>query len=203
MVGSIVEPYDSDRSFPVYGFGGVPRHMGMNAVNHCFPINGILEAPEIIGIDQIVACYRATLPNINLSGPTLFGPLLNQFLQYVRALEGQTVYNIMLLLTDGIINDMAETIRLLVDLSALPCSIIIVGVGNADFSQMEDLDGDGQILRDDRGRPCMRDIVQFVRFTECVARGNLAEEVLKEVPPQFCQHMERIGFRPQAVVLPQ
>ena len=109
----------------------------------------------------------------------------------------------MLLLTDGIINDMAETIRLLVDLSALPCSIIIVGVGNADFSQMEDLDGDGQILRDDRGRPCMRDIVQFVRFTECVARGNLAEEVLKEVPPQFCQLMERIGFRPQAVVLPQ
>jgi hypothetical protein len=43
----------------------------------------------------------------------------------------------MLLLTDGIINDMNETIRLLVDLSALPCSIIIVGVGNADFSQME------------------------------------------------------------------
>ena len=77
MVGSIVEPYDSDRSFPVYGFGGVPTHMGIRTVNHCFPINGVLEAPEIIGIDQIVACYRATLPNIQLSGPTLFAPLLN------------------------------------------------------------------------------------------------------------------------------
>ena len=49
----------------------------------------------------------------------------------------------MLLLTDGIINDMPETIRILVQLSALPVSIIIVGVGNADFSQMEALDGDG------------------------------------------------------------
>jgi hypothetical protein len=28
-VGSIVEPYDTDRSFPVFGFGGIPRHMGI------------------------------------------------------------------------------------------------------------------------------------------------------------------------------
>lgn len=27
-VGTVVEPYDSDRSFPVFGFGGIPRHMG-------------------------------------------------------------------------------------------------------------------------------------------------------------------------------
>lgn len=27
-VGSILEVYDADRSFPVYGFGGVPRFMG-------------------------------------------------------------------------------------------------------------------------------------------------------------------------------
>jgi Copine len=27
-VGLVVEPYDSDRSFPVFGFGGIPRHMG-------------------------------------------------------------------------------------------------------------------------------------------------------------------------------
>ena len=67
---------------------------------------------------------------------------------------------------------------------------------------MEALDGDGGVLRDDRGYACQRDIVQFVKFNECVARGNLAEEVLKEVPSQFCQHMERIGFKPQAVVLP-
>jgi len=41
-VGGIIEPYDSDRSFPVYGFGGIPTHMGINQTNHCFPINGNL-----------------------------------------------------------------------------------------------------------------------------------------------------------------
>lgn len=154
MVGGIVEPYDLSRSFPVYGFGGVPRHMGINSVNHCFPVNGNLKAPAIFGIDQIVKKYRETLPSIGLGGPTLFAPLLGQFKAYVAALGNTSIYKIMLLLTDGIINDMPETIRLLVELSALPCSIIIVGVGNADFSQMEALDGDGGVLRDDRGQPC-------------------------------------------------
>jgi hypothetical protein len=50
--------------------------------------------------------------------------------------------------------DMAETKAAIVDLSSLPCSIIIVGVGNADFSSMDELDGDGSVLKDDRGRRC-------------------------------------------------
>jgi len=75
----------------------------------------------------------------------------------------------MLLLTDGQICDMGETKAAIVDLSSLPCSIIIIGVGNADFSSMDELDGDGGRLRDDRGRPCARDIVQFVAFNQAMA----------------------------------
>ena len=52
-------------------------------------------------------------------------------------------YPILLLLTDGAIHDMPETIEIVYALSHMPCSIIIVGVGNADFSSMEALDGDG------------------------------------------------------------
>jgi hypothetical protein len=40
-------------------------------------------------------------------------------------------------------------------------SIIIIGVGNEDFSAMEFLDSDGQVLRHN-GRGAVRDIVQFV-----------------------------------------
>ena len=39
-VGAVVEPYDTDRSFPVFGFGGIPRHLGINGVSHCFAMNG-------------------------------------------------------------------------------------------------------------------------------------------------------------------
>ena len=54
---------------------------------------------------------------------------------------------------------MAQTKQLIVQLSELPCSVIIVGVGNADFGQMEDLDGDGGLLRDSTGRQARRDVV--------------------------------------------
>lgn len=50
-------------------------------------------------------------------------------------------YLILLIITDGAIHDMEETIRLLVNASGLPLSVLIVGVGNADFSNMEVGDG--------------------------------------------------------------
>ena len=67
-VGSVIEPYDTDKAFPCFGFGGVPRHMGATyQTSHCFPMNGCEEAPEIYGIENIVETYRKTLPLITLS----------------------------------------------------------------------------------------------------------------------------------------
>ena len=46
-------------------------------------------------------------------------------------------YLILMIITDGVIHDMDETIRLIVKGADLTLSIIIVGVGNEDFSNME------------------------------------------------------------------
>ncbi len=73
-------------------------------------------------------------------------------------------YFILLLLTDGIITDMDATRSAIVAASTLPLSIIIVGIGQADFEAMNILDGDGARLTDSRGVPAQRDIVQFVPF---------------------------------------
>ena len=60
--------------------------MGINGVNHCFAVNGNPSNPEIPGgIQQILAMYRHTLPQIGLGGPTYFAPLLGQFYQHVIA----------------------------------------------------------------------------------------------------------------------
>ena len=74
-------------------------------------------------------------------------------------MEQQRKYQILLILTDGRIHDMPRTKQLIVQLSYLPCSIVIVGIGNADFSTMVELDGDDGILRDDMGTRCQREIV--------------------------------------------
>lgn len=48
----------------------------------------------------------------------------------------------MLVLTDGVISDMDQTKAAIVEASSLPMSIIIVGVGGANFEMMEELDAD-------------------------------------------------------------
>lgn len=75
-------------------------------------------------------------------------------------------YFVLLLLTDGVLSDMGNTKQAIVEASHLPMSLIIVGVGSADFSAMNELDGDDGVLRSPSGQPVRRDIVQFVPFRE-------------------------------------
>lgn len=111
-------------------------------------------------------CYRATQSQIELSGPTYFAPVLQQFVSYVQTCVqvNPNLYHILLILTDGQICDMPATKDAIVKASPLPCSIIIVGVGSADFSSMNELDSDGGLLRGPTAGIAARDIVQFVEF---------------------------------------
>lgn len=75
-------------------------------------------------------------------------------------------YFVLLILTDGEITDFDQTRDAIVRASRLPLSIIIVGVGPADFKAMELLDGDDGVLRSTVGEAVARDIVQFVPFRQ-------------------------------------
>ncbi len=84
---------------------------------------------------------------------------------------------------------MEKTIDLLVDNCNLPLSLIIVGVGNADFTNMNRLDGDNG-LYSSKGRRAGRDIVQFVPFRDVGMNPDLlAQELLAELPNQVVQYM--------------
>lgn len=72
----------------------------------------------------------------------------------------------LLIITDGEITDLDQTRQSIVNGSKLPMSIIIVGVGEADFKAMEFLDGDNGVLKSITGEPAVRDIVQFVPFKQ-------------------------------------
>ena len=72
-------------------------------------------------------------------------------------------------------------------LSDQPVSIVIVGVGNADFKVMKLLDSDDAPLYSTKHkRYASRDIVQFVEFNKFNNDpAKLAREVLKEIPKQL------------------
>ena len=98
-------------------------------------------------------------------------------------------YHILLILTDGIIYDMDETVDALVEASFLPLSVIIIGIGNDHFREMIELDGDDNPLISSAGVKRMRDLVQFVPFNKYKYDPNkLAEQVLEEVPRQIIEY---------------
>jgi hypothetical protein len=198
-VGSILSGYDADQKYPFYGFGGIPD--GADKVSHCFPINGDEANPELEGIDNVIAAYRDAVTKVKFLGPTYFAPLLKQAKENVRACTNDKMYWILLILTDGEIHDMKETIEEIAEISEqnLPMSIIIIGVGDEDFANMVRLDGDDVAIK----AGC-KDIVQFVKFQEVIRRSeasqaleNLAATVLEEVPQQLVSTFTAKGMLPE------
>lgn len=136
---------------------------------------------------------------MGLGGPTEFHPVIKEIKTRLRKAqeEKKNIYYILLILTDGGIHDMRQTIDEIIECSELPLSIIIIGIGDGDFKNMEILDADDTPLYHSNGTSTyLRDIVQFVRFEEFrkdgkVNTGLLAEDVLKEVPDQFVSFMHQ------------
>uniref|UniRef100_A0A669E4C4 Copine 4 n=1 Tax=Oreochromis niloticus TaxID=8128 RepID=A0A669E4C4_ORENI len=192
-VGEICQDYDSDKMFPAFGFGArIPPDY--KTVSDCFCV--------LSGIQGVVEAYQACLPKLQLYGPTNIAPIIQKVAksasQEVHTKEAMQ-YFILLILTDGVITDMADTREAIVQASHLPMSIIIVGVGNADFSDMQMLDGDDGILRSPKGEPVLRDIVQFVPFRNFkhASPAALAKSVLAEVPNQVVDYYNSKGIKPK------
>ena len=194
-VGEILCPYDSDQQFPVFGFGA---KVG-GVINHCFPLTFNPAQPCVVGLDGILGAYKNALMQVQLSGPTLFAGIIRSASQIaVQSYQETRTYTILLIITDGIINDMRDTIDAIVAASRLPLSIIIIGVGNADFAAMDELDADEVPLVSTTGRKMERDLVQFVPFRDFVNKhySLLAAAVLDEVPRQLVEWAELNGIRP-------
>jgi hypothetical protein len=197
--GSIVAYYDYDQLFPAFGFGG--RFCGDQKAHHCYPLNMNFDNPEIAGVDGILQCYRTILNQTQLFGPTLFHEVINKVISVVKEdviAENKMNYTILMILTDGIIDDMEETIDALVEASFLPISVIIIGIGDADFTNMNVLDADDEPLRDRTGRKTDRDLVQFVPFKKYSYNGEqLAQAVLEEVPKQVIEYYQHKKIPPK------
>ncbi|XP_072426402.1 copine-3-like [Chiloscyllium punctatum] len=186
-VGMVVQDYDTDKMFPALGFGAqIPPNW---QVSHEFSINFKPDNPYCAGVQGIVDAYHNCLPQVKLYGPTNFAPIINHVARFAAAAIHQPTasqYFILLIITDGVITDLDNTKQAIVNASKLPMSIIIIGVGGADFSAMEFLDGDDGVLRSPTGEVAVRDIVQFVPFRKFqnAPKEALAQSVLAEVPQQ-------------------
>ena len=108
------------------------------------------------------------------------------------------IYSVLLIISDGRVEDMKETKNAIVEASDAPLSIIIIGVGNWSFKDFEMLDSDDDYLYSSTGERMKRDIVQFVSFKKIgyCSTSKMESEVLEELPLQLHEYCSDHGYFP-------
>jgi hypothetical protein len=192
-VGNILAVYDSDQKFPVWGFG--VRHEGVR--KDCFQCG---EEAEVQGVNGILQAYKSVFkPGLCMSNPANFTEVISSAASYANFQlgaeqeKGNLAYTILLILTTGNIENIKETQIALEQASQAPLSVVIVGIGNGDFSAMEFLDGDDATVRG-------IDITQFVRYNDYNTESDLTDALLDEIPDQLVDHFYEKKLMPGEAV---
>ncbi|XP_063689904.1 copine-1-like [Bolinopsis microptera] len=196
-IGQIIQDYDADKLFPAFGFGAaLPPH---GQVSFEFALNGNADNPLCAGVPGVMESYKSSLLTVGLSGPTNCAPMMRNVSRLaIIAAQSRTAqhYYVLLILTDGQFTDIYDCIGAIVEASDYPMSIIIIGVGNANFEDMERLDADKKALQFN-GRKASRDIVQFVPFKKYAGNsGALPGAVLAELPRQVEEYYRKRRITP-------
>jgi len=186
-IGEILAKYDSDQKFPVWGFGA--KYGGV--VRHCFQCGPTSEAN---GVNGIIEAYRAVFrTGLIMSGPTVFTEVIQLAAANARraqeeaSAKGQQAYTILLILTDGSVSDVNAAATSLNSASDAPLSVVIVGIGTADFSAMRFLDDFDS----------KRDIANFIEFNaHNHSKESLTAATLDEIPAQLVGYFTGKGIVP-------
>jgi len=188
-IGSTLTNYSEyEQRVPVMGFGA--KYDGV--IQHCFQCGS---NPTVNGAEGILGAYNSMFKGpITLSGPTVFTEVIR--VSTVRAVNakvsaeqvGEQVYSMLFILTDGSVADMNRTKKAIVRVSDHPLSIVIIGVGSANFSALEELtEIDGA-----------RDIVHFVSWKDYAEVGYdaMISAALEKIPNQFNQYFSKHKIMP-------
>ncbi|KAK1438802.1 hypothetical protein QVD17_04613 [Tagetes erecta] len=188
IIGKTLAAFDEDNLIPCYGFGDASTHD--QDVFSFYPENRFCN-----GFEDVLSRYREIVPNLILSGPTSFAPVIEQAMTIVEQSGGQ--YHVLLIIADGQVTRSVDTERgqlspqekktvdAIVEASKLPLSIVLVGVGDGPWDMMKEFD-DNIPDRD-------FDNFQFVNFTEIMSKKvplirketEFALSALMEIPSQY------------------
>ncbi|XP_057765225.1 E3 ubiquitin-protein ligase RGLG4 [Salvia miltiorrhiza] len=188
IIGKTLAPFDEDNLIPCFGFGDATTHD-----QEVFSFHS--DHSSCHGFEEVMACYRRIVPNLRLSGPTSYGPVVDAAVDIVEKNGGQ--YHVLVIIADGQVTrsvNMADdelspqeerTINSIVNASLYPLSIVLVGVGDGPWDDMKKFD--------DKIPAREFDNFQFVNFTEIMSKYTSSAEketafalaALMEIPLQY------------------
>ncbi|KAM1350381.1 hypothetical protein ACFX2F_004339 [Malus domestica] len=188
IIGKTLSPFDEDNLIPCFGFGDATTHD-----QEVFSFHN--DHSPCHGFEEVLACYKKIVPNLRLSGPTSYGPVVEAAMDIVEKSGGQ--FHVLVIIADGQVtrsidtsdNELSpqeeKTIRSIADASFYPLSIVLVGVGDGPWEDMRKFD--------DKLPSREFDNFQFVNFTEIMSKHTTSSEkeaafalaALMEIPIQY------------------
>lgn len=194
--GSILSNYNYDQSYSAYAFGCIPP--GEKDVSYCYPLTCQHDKPEITSIENVIKIYRQFALRVKLSGPTNYSSVLQKVIEEIIKGNNSRVYQVLVILTDGIFEDINRTMEHLLIGSKLPLSVIIVGIGNEDFERMEMMDSSPLEYQ---GNISKRDHVHYISFKDYKFQEDeslFGKDALTDLPRQILQYYETYNINPES-----
>ncbi|RYQ86446.1 hypothetical protein Ahy_B10g106118 isoform A [Arachis hypogaea] len=188
IVGKTLAPFDDDNLIPCFGFGDATTHD-----QEVFSFHS--DHTPCHGFEEVLACYQKIVPNLKLSGPTSYAPVIEAAIDIVEKNQGQ--FHVLVIIADGQVTRSVntedgelspqeqKTIKAIVDASEYPLAIILVGVGDGPWEDMQKFD--------DKIPARGFDNFQFVNFTGIMSKNigpsekeaAFALAALMEIPFQY------------------
>ncbi|KAL3627145.1 E3 ubiquitin-protein ligase rglg4 [Castilleja foliolosa] len=188
IIGKTLAPFDEDNLIPCFGFGDATTHD-----KEVFSFHS--DHSPCHGFEEVLACYKRISPNLRLSGPTSYGPVVDAAVDIVERSGGQ--YHVLVIIADGQVTRSANmndaelspqeerTINSIVNASLYPLSIVLIGVGDGPWEDMKKFD--------DKIPAREFDNFQFVNFTAIMSKNTSSSEketafalaALMEIPIQY------------------
>lgn len=174
IIGRTLEVFDDDKLIPTFGFGDeTTTNIGV------FPFKP--DGSPCYRFNEVLDRYRIITPQIKLSGPTNFAPIINKTIEIVKQ-TGE--YHILVIIADGQVMNKTDTANAIVKASEYPISIVMVGVGDGPWDEMEHYDDDLPKRKFDN--------FQFVDFYKVMNKRNIenyevefARNTMMEIPEQY------------------
>ncbi|GAU35457.1 hypothetical protein TSUD_364130 [Trifolium subterraneum] len=92
IIGKTLAPFDDDNLIPCFGFGDATTH------DHEV-FNFHADNSSCHGFEEVLACYQKVVPNLSLSGPTSYAPVIEAAIDIVEKTHGQ--FHVLVIVADG------------------------------------------------------------------------------------------------------
>lgn len=189
-IAGVIEAYSANKPVQMYGFGA--DDPGLRAKKLCFPFNIQSGQADVYGgMNGVMDVYHSTIPKLDFGCDSVFRGVLSKAREVCSSMkQSRGEYMVLLIFTDGQMGDVDESIQWVCENSDLPISIIVVGVGNSNFSGMHKLNGGKNNLKHNGKSPC-RNIMQFLAMNTVSNKTpqQIASSLLEVIPQQLVEYM--------------